>query len=313
MLVQHSLLPLVLATAAVQALRKSEGQKVLLSNVQTLTLRHDLKTSHRRVSAVPQLKCIGGNAKGLYNVDIMRCKNQGADYDQEDVQWTCTASLPSEFKLGSTDVICEGYESSSDPYVLKGSCGVEYRLMLTDIGEERHGRRAKSSHYDPDLPGSLPNKIGAVLFGLVFAAVLVWMVYSAFFSNRVGNGNNYAGRPPWGGGGGGGGFGNDDPPPPYSRQPPPSGRKGYPSNIGAGAQSWRPGFWTGAAAGAAGGYLAGNRWQTQRPPSTGGWGWGGSDNGEGSSSGRTRPSGSSSSSFSSTRHQSSGFGSTSRR
>ncbi|KAI4226085.1 MAG: hypothetical protein L6R36_003439 [Xanthoria steineri] len=144
MLLHLLLFHLVLCINAVHALRKTEGQKVLLSNVQTLTLRHDLKTSHRRVAPVPQLKCIGGNAKGYYNVDIMRCKNQGADYDREDIQWTCMASLSSEFKLGSTDVICEGYESSNDPYVLKGSCGVEYRLMLTDIGEEKYGHRVKT-------------------------------------------------------------------------------------------------------------------------------------------------------------------------
>ncbi|KAI4239476.1 MAG: hypothetical protein LQ349_000346 [Xanthoria aureola] len=143
MLLHLLLFHLVLCINAVHALRKTEGQKVLLSNVQTLTLRHELKTSHRRVAPVPQLKCIGGNAKGYYNVDIMRCKNQGADYDREDIQWTCMASLPSEFKLGSTDVICEGYESSNDPYVLKGSCGVEYRLMLTDIGEKKYGHRVK--------------------------------------------------------------------------------------------------------------------------------------------------------------------------
>ncbi|KAI4131164.1 MAG: hypothetical protein LQ338_001369 [Usnochroma carphineum] len=125
MLVQRLLFPLFLASTAVEALRKGEGEKVLLSKVQTLTLRHGAQTSHRRVPAVPQLKCVGGNARGLYDVDVMRCKNQGSDYDDENIQWTCTASLPPEFKLGSTDVICEGYQSSSDPYVLKGSCGLE--------------------------------------------------------------------------------------------------------------------------------------------------------------------------------------------
>ncbi|KAL8706650.1 MAG: hypothetical protein Q9201_000284, partial [Fulgogasparrea decipioides] len=84
----------------------------------------------------------------------MRCKNQGSDYGEEDIQWTCTASLPSDFKLGTTDVICEGYESSSDPYVLKGSCGVEYRLLLTDIGEERYGRKGKNNFYDDDFGDS---------------------------------------------------------------------------------------------------------------------------------------------------------------
>ncbi|KAL8846444.1 MAG: hypothetical protein Q9221_008469 [Calogaya cf. arnoldii] len=309
MLIHLLLFRLILFTIAVEALRKTEGQKILLSNVQTLTLRHDLKTSHRRVAAVPQLKCVGGNAKGYYNVDIMRCKNQGADYDREDIQWTCTASLPSEFKLGSTDVICEGYESSNDPYILKGSCGVEYRLMLTDIGEAKYGHRAKSKFYDTDAGDVVEKRLGAVLFGLLFIGVLGWIIYSALSSNRAGNGRNPIG---WGNGGGGGG-GGDDPPPPYSPQPPSWGAKSYPSNPGAGASSWRPGFWTGAAAGAAGGYFAGNRGHSQPSSSTRGWGYGGYDNGEGSSSGRTQRPSSSSSSFSSTRHESSGFGSTSRR
>ena len=41
-------------------------------------------------------------------------------------------------RLGSTDVICEGYSSAEDPAVLKGSCGVEYRLMLTEAGHEKY-------------------------------------------------------------------------------------------------------------------------------------------------------------------------------
>jgi hypothetical protein len=78
---------------------------------------------------------VGGNAKSLYEVDVMRCTNAGSDYDDDNVQWTCKASLPPEFKLGSTDVSCEGYDSPEDPYVLKGSCGVSYRLVLTEEGE----------------------------------------------------------------------------------------------------------------------------------------------------------------------------------
>ncbi|KAL9587747.1 MAG: hypothetical protein Q9212_000039 [Teloschistes hypoglaucus] len=130
------------------------------------------------------LKCIGGTAKGLYDVDIMRCKNQGSDYGDEDIQWTCTASLPSEFKLGSTDVICEGYESSSDPYVLTGSCGVEYRLILTDVGEQRYGRKAKSKSYHDDSDESGGSTVGSILFGMVFLGVLGWIIYSALYGNR---------------------------------------------------------------------------------------------------------------------------------
>ncbi|RFU77429.1 duf1183 domain protein, partial [Trichoderma arundinaceum] len=99
---------------------------ILLSEVRTLTLRgNGAKTTSRRVSAIPQLKCISSKAVcDLYPIDVMRCTNQGSSYGTEDIEWSCSASLPEEFKLGSTDVICEGYSSPDDRYVLKGSCGV---------------------------------------------------------------------------------------------------------------------------------------------------------------------------------------------
>lgn len=55
MLVQRLLCPLFLLLTAVGALRNAGGEKILLSKVQTLTLRHGLKTSHRRVPALPQV------------------------------------------------------------------------------------------------------------------------------------------------------------------------------------------------------------------------------------------------------------------
>ena len=293
-------------------------QKILLSNVKTLTLRKDLQTTHRRVSAVPQLSCTGGVCD-LYAVDVLRCKNQGADYDAENIQWTCTASLPAEFKLGSTDVVCEGYDSAEDPYVLKGSCGVGYRLMLTEEGESKYGRRGggKGSGYGGG-EGDGERKSGkwvAVAFWCIFIGVILWMLYAAFIRDAGARGGGGGGNP-WGGGGWGGGGGGDDPPPPYSRYSP---SKPSTSTPGAGQRGWRPGFFTGAAGGAAAGYMAGNYGQNQRPRDyqpTGNM-WGNDNNGEGSSSwgggGMTAPSGFASSSFSSTRHESSGFGSTSRR
>ncbi|KAJ6151039.1 hypothetical protein N7470_007633 [Penicillium chermesinum] len=88
---------------------------ILLSNVHTLTLRADGMTTARRVSPIPQLKCVGpARVCRLYKPEIMRCTNDGYGYDEEDVQWTCKAPLPPEFKLGSTDVICEGYRNADD-------------------------------------------------------------------------------------------------------------------------------------------------------------------------------------------------------
>jgi len=275
-----------------------------------------------------QLKCIGGSARGLYDIDVMRCKNAGADYDENNIQWTCTASLPEEFKLGSTDVICEGYDSPDDPYILKGSCGVEYRLILTDKGHEKFGKgRGRWSgddddDYGRDGPKSFGEKVAGALFWLAFIGIGVWIVYSAFIARQqgpAGAGMVGGNRPGWGGGGGGWGGNddhNDDPPPPYYDSRPPSNKQGYGASQ-PGQQGWRPGFWSGALGGAAGAWAAnrmGNRGnQTGSGWGNGGgsgWGNGGSsnwDNGEGSSRSN------SGSSFSSTRHESTGFGSTSRR
>jgi hypothetical protein len=294
-----TLLALLTFSDTTTALRKP-ANSVLLTSVKTLTLRNDAKTSHRRVSSIPQLKCVGGSGRGHYEVDIMRCKNQGSDYDDDNVQWSCTASLPDEFRLGSTDVICEGYDSPNDPYILKGSCGVEYRLVLTDKGEEKYGRGSYFGESESGWPG--------MFFGLIFVGVAVWILYSMYLAWQV---PPAARQPPrqgrfwgggWGGGPGGGGGDPYDPPPPYPGKP--YGTRAVPVQEG-----WRPGFWSGALGGAAAGYMVGNRGQ-QQPPQRNGWFDGSSSNGWGA--GPRRPATRSSSS-SSARHESTGFGSTTRR
>ncbi|KAI5806673.1 hypothetical protein DFH27DRAFT_353098 [Peziza echinospora] len=276
--------------------------KIKLTQLSRVTLRAGQMTAGRRVEPVPQLKCIGGDAKGLYEIDVMICKNMGSDYGNDDVSWSCKADMPKEFKLGSTDVYCEGYSNSDDPYVLKGSCGVEYRLMLTDFGYEKFGRNQSLFREGGLFSGETMVK---VIAGIVFLVIL-----SAMFC--TGNGNNAGGvggqRRGWGGGGGGGGgdgwggFGaGNDPPPPYPGSPKPSTNP---------AQGWRPGFWTGAAAGAAGSALYNratsggeSRRQDRRPGRNSGYSFGESGSGSGSQSG----------SFGGETHSSTGFGQTRRR
>ncbi|TQS33322.1 hypothetical protein Golomagni_06339, partial [Golovinomyces magnicellulatus] len=231
---------------------------ILLSQVQTLTLRgNGAKTTHRRVSALPQLKCVSSKALcDLYPIDVMRCTNQGSSYGDEDVEWSCTATLPEELKLGSTEVICEGYANADDPYVLKGSCGVEYRVQLTDKGEARYPDIANPTRrlFSDGQGGSA---LSAWLFTIIFVGVLIWILASACTAARGGPlaGQGGGNRRGWGGGGGGGGGGGDnwgsgnDDPPPYSRSKPGSSQE----------QAWRPGFWSGLAGGAAAGYFAGQR------------------------------------------------------
>lgn len=88
-----SVLLALLALSDVSLAARKPSNSVLLTQVKTLTLRKDSKTSHRRVSAIPQLKCVGGSAKGLFEVDVMRCKNQGSDYDDDNVQ-VSTIAVP---------------------------------------------------------------------------------------------------------------------------------------------------------------------------------------------------------------------------
>lgn len=313
---------LLAAATLLEPVSALRSDKVKLSKIQSLTLREDQQTSHRRVSAIPQLKCIGGSARGLYDVDVMRCKNSGADYDEEAIQWTCTASLPEEFKLGSTDVICEGYDYPEDPFILKGSCGVEYRLVLTEKGEEKYGRGGKKPWFgggDDDAgehhEKTTGDKVVAAVFWMIFIGVAAWIVYNAVRNWATGQGGAGAGvggnRPGWGGGGGGGwgGYGgnDDDPPPPYDWRPG-QGQNYKRSYGGTTNEGWRPGFWSGALGGAAAGYAAGRAGGRSNQTTGSGWGNSGWNNGEGSSR-----SSSGSSSYSSTRHESTGFGSTSRR
>ncbi|KAI0390800.1 hypothetical protein F5Y17DRAFT_39640 [Xylariaceae sp. FL0594] len=356
-------LSLLLTTASpgVSAASSKPKDAILLSEVRSLTLRAGKETSHRRVSAIPQLRCVSSpRVCALHEVDVMRCVNQGSSYGgAEDVEWTCSASLPPELRLGSTDVVCEGYAGPDDPYVLRGSCGVEYRLSLTEAGERRFpdianggggggggwfsgwrsgsgsrsgkdGSKSESSFANTEYGGEGERSdLAAWLFAIIFIGVLLWILHAAW-TQAGGPGVGALRRRPggWGGGGGGGGFDpgfgpggggggygggsyGDEPPPPYSKNARPNNQ-----------ESWRPGFWTGLASGAAAAYMAGNRGSRQQQQrhqqqeerrgffgggASGSSGWGSSP---GSSS---RDSGSGSGSVSSSRYSSTGFGSTSRR
>lgn len=199
----------------------------------------------------------------------MRCENAGSDYDSGSIQWTCRADVPNYFKLGATDVRCEGYKNSNDPYVLKGSCGVEYRLVLTERGEKKYGRRGSSSsaEYDFSAFDVYVHKAWKVLnrvFYVVFLGLVAWLallVVRSILSSRNAPVRPATGAPPrrppfdgWGGGGGGddgGGNPPPGPPPPYTQYPP---RNKPPT-----WQPWRPGFWTGLFGGGGAGYYAGHR------------------------------------------------------
>ncbi|KAL5605998.1 hypothetical protein BROUX41_006209 [Berkeleyomyces rouxiae] len=236
-----STLPLTLPLLAAAARKPSNA--ILLSDVSTLTLHGGRKTTARRVAPIPQLRCVSPRALcDIHPISVMRCTNEGASYAAEDVEWACTAALPETLQLASTDVICEGFMSADDPYVLRGSCGVEYRVELTAAGRAAY----------PELRRSTPLRtLANVLFIALFVAVFGMSIWSSC-TNAAGFGAPRRRR--WGGGGGGGwgwGPGNGGGPS-FGGGPGWSGKEGE--------AGWSPGFWTGLAAGAASGYMArGNR------------------------------------------------------
>ncbi|CAO1619613.1 unnamed protein product [Parajaminaea phylloscopi] len=219
------------------------GRRIPMSSVKTLTLYDSEYTAARRTEAVPQLNCQGKACK-RYRPDAVVCQSLGSD------QWKCQADLPPSLRLGRVEVSCEGWDSPSDPYILKDSCAVTYHLLPAYNSHMARENYTSSGHTFQDLLD--------FLFPIFFLGAAGWILYGLWRSVRrngasfgsSGSGRSGNGGGGWGGGGGGwgpghgpggGGGGDSHPPPPYSKQDSPGST---------GAQSaWRPGFWTGLLAG----------------------------------------------------------------
>merc|ERR1712166_118020 len=126
------------------------GGRVLLSDVQTLTLHNGRMTTGRRSSPVPQATSIGGTAQGQYT-----------------------------------------------PYILAGSCGVEYTLELTQEGRDIQKAKASSSNnggygytqgvnYNKNnyaRGDSSSDGIGGVMFAMFIVLIIIVMACSGGAGN----------------------------------------------------------------------------------------------------------------------------------
>ncbi|NWI68366.1 SARAF factor, partial [Todus mexicanus] len=171
---------------------------VLLREVQALTLRRGQYTTARRTAAVPQLQCTGGSAGCSRIPEVVQCYNKG--WDGYDVQWQCKADLENTHRFGQIEVSCEGYDYPDDPYILRGSCSLLFRLELTAEGE----RKAKNygsfgSNYFQPRKDSSDSGGGAIVVIVLLA--LAFGVYKLFLSNQQpqqssGDGDGFS-RPSW--------------------------------------------------------------------------------------------------------------------
>ncbi|KAH9902487.1 hypothetical protein C8Q73DRAFT_635024 [Cubamyces lactineus] len=248
--------------------------RVALAKISALTFYKDELTSSRRGPPVPQLTCIGKPCR-LYQPDVVRCVNVGGS--GTDVDWKCEADLPDSLRFGKVEVSCEGWDGPGDPYVLKGSCGLEYRLVQIPSSLRNPGSE------DPAYPGRFPRWMHGIsedpayaFFMLLWFAALGLILYSVVTSclrRTPSNTNPREPRRPWWSSGPGSGWfsgfrpgapgpGPNDPPPPYTKYPSSTTPAGP-----AQADGWRPGFWTGAALGGLGAYL----FNRQQRPRDEGW------------------------------------------
>jgi hypothetical protein len=224
----------ILLTATVIATQKT-NEKVLLRDVTTLTFEDGHYTTGRRSAPVKALNCVGGSASRDYSSlpKVVQCRNVG--FDGNDVQWKCDAELDNNVKFGRLTVSCEGYDYPDDPYVLRGSCGLEYNLEYTKNGQNRgYGSYGYNSGYNSyNYQSGEGSWIGSIIT-LVVTVVIVYAIFTACCgTNGAVEDENYGNAPRQGNQGGypGGNPGNY-PQGGYPHQSNPNG-----------------GFWTGLFAG----------------------------------------------------------------
>ncbi|KAM9331407.1 store-operated calcium entry-associated regulatory factor [Gastrophryne carolinensis] len=263
------LLFLVAALQLSGVLGWSQHDRVLLREVQAITLYSDRYTNGRRSSPIPQLKCVGGSAGCSAMIpQVVQCHNRG--WDGIDVQWECKADLDNAYRFGRIDVSCEGFDYPDDPYVLRGSCGLEYTLELTEEGQKRSQNGHSfggfggfgSGYSSKSWNTPSPSFDGSSLVGLLVIVALAFLVYKLFLS-----GPSIQDHPP--------SPDNDGQDQNYrhASAPPPPGFKsdytgaGYTSGFGGfgnaagfgGGATQGPGFWSGLGTGGVLGYLFGSR------------------------------------------------------
>ncbi|KAJ7066704.1 hypothetical protein C8F01DRAFT_1347822 [Mycena amicta] len=245
-----------------------------LAKIPALVFYKDSLTTSRRTSPIAQLTCVGKPCK-LFTPDVVRCESLGGA--GTDIDWKCFSDLPEALRFGRVEVSCEGWSRAGDPFVLKGSCALEYRLVQVP-GTLRNSD--SDNAYGGTRRGFFDG-VSQIVFMVIWIAVLALIVYSFVKScmsptqNRVGGAGARPDSRPGSDGWFPGGFhdNNSAPPPPYSKtnQQPDAN------------QGWRPGFWTGTMLGGLGAHLLNRQnraydWERERryrtppppPPSGGG-------------------------------------------
>ena len=108
--------------------------------------------------------------------------------------------MPVEFKFGKVQVSCEGYDYPDDPYILAGSCGLEYTIDRTGVNQKsgysqnthsqsyssngwNDGKPYEGSYFDLWLFSDVINLENEFNFAtLLFILIVMFILYRAFFN-----------------------------------------------------------------------------------------------------------------------------------
>lgn len=133
---QSTILLIILSLFWISAICKthSSGDRILLSDIDVLTFKSGKYTSDY---AYPQMVCKGpycSKHNNDYNVNSIQCTNKG--FDGKDVGWHCKSVVKNNndkytYTIKDFQVVCKGYDYPEDPYILYGSCNVEYVMDRT--------------------------------------------------------------------------------------------------------------------------------------------------------------------------------------
>jgi len=179
------LLLLLLLCVAVPSRGAAAHDSVLLKDVQVLTLHRGSMTAGRRTAPMAQLSCVGGSAQAsAARVETVQCTNQG--FDGRDYAWRCVAQLPETLRLGKTEVLCEGYGYPDDPYILRGSCGLEYHLESVALQPQTvvSGPRVAKQQQATVTRDASPAEDVATTFLIFFCVLIVVVVVLVAASGR---------------------------------------------------------------------------------------------------------------------------------
>lgn len=100
---------------------QAQAERVLLRDVHALVFHAGRLTTGRRSAPMPQITAL---TRGSPVPSEMVCEVVGPRGDNP--AWKCKATMPRGWVLDNAEVVCEGYDYPEDPYILAGSCSVEF-------------------------------------------------------------------------------------------------------------------------------------------------------------------------------------------